>query len=63
MLLMLLDILPHFLLQNFFSYFPPLKPRVLWSEKYGIYWYETLLFVVACLYISFDVFGVFLKEY
>ena len=23
---------PHFLLQNFFSYFPPLKPRcVLWS--------------------------------
>ena len=36
MLFMLLNILPHFLLQNFFSYFPPLKPRyVLWSEKYG----------------------------
>ena len=36
MLFMLLNILPHFLLQNLFSYFPPLKPRcVLWSEKYG----------------------------
>ena len=36
MLFMLLNILPHFLLQNCFSYFPPLKPRcVLWSEKYG----------------------------
>ena len=33
---MLLNILPHFLLQNFFSYFPPLKPRcILWSEKYS----------------------------
>ena len=33
---LLLNILLHFLLQNFFSYFPPLKPRcVLWSEKYG----------------------------
>ena len=32
MLLMLLNILPHFLLQKFFSYFPPLKLRcVLWS--------------------------------
>ena len=29
---MLWSILPHFLLQNCFSYFPPLKPRcVLWS--------------------------------
>ena len=36
MFFMLLNILPHFLLPNFFSYFPPLKPRcVLWSEKYG----------------------------
>ena len=35
MLFMLLNILPHFLLQKFFSYFP-LKPRcILWSEKYG----------------------------
>ena len=35
MLFMLLNILPHFLLQKFFSYFL-LKPRcVLWSEKYG----------------------------
>ena len=31
---MLLNILPHFLLQFFFSYFPPLKPRcVLWSKN------------------------------
>ena len=38
MLLMLLNILPHFLLQNFFPYYSPLKPRcVLWSEKYGSY--------------------------
>ena len=37
MLFMFLNILPHFLLQNFFPYFP-LKPRcVLWSEKYGRY--------------------------
>ena len=35
-LFMLLNILPHFLLQNFFSCFRPLKPTcVLWSEKYG----------------------------
>ena len=33
---MLLNILPHFLLQNFFPYFP-LKPRcVLWSDKHGV---------------------------
>ena len=33
---LLLNTLPYFLLQNFFSYFPPLKPRcILWSEKYG----------------------------
>ena len=32
MLFMLLNILPHFLVQNFVPYFPPLKPRcVLWS--------------------------------
>ena len=38
MLLMLLNIFPHFLLQIVFSYFPPLKPRwVLWSEKYSSY--------------------------
>ena len=37
MLFMLLSILPHFLLQKFFSYFPPLKPRcVFWSEKYSM---------------------------
>ena len=36
LLFMLLNILPHFLLQIFFSYFPPLKLRfILWSEKYG----------------------------
>ena len=36
MLFMLLNILPHFLLQFFFSYFPPLKPRcILWSKKYS----------------------------
>ena len=36
-LFMLLDILPHFLLQNFFRYFPPPKRRcILWSKKYGI---------------------------
>ena len=36
MLFMLLNILPHFLLQNFFPCFPSLKPRcVLWSKKYG----------------------------
>ena len=36
MLFMLLNILHHFLLQHFFPYFPPLKPRcVLWSKKYG----------------------------
>ena len=30
----LLNILPHFLLQKIFSYFPPLKPRcVLWSKN------------------------------
>ena len=35
---MLLNILPHFLLQNFFSYFPLLQPKcVFWSEKYGIW--------------------------
>ena len=29
-----INILPHFLFQNFFSYFPPLKPRcVLWSKN------------------------------
>ena len=42
---LLLNILPHFLLQIFFSYFP-LKPRcVLLSEKYGISdsQYEVLL--------------------
>ena len=33
-LFMLLSILPHFLFQFFFSYFPPLKCRcILWSEK------------------------------
>ena len=31
MLFMLLNILPHILLQFFFSYFPPLKP----SASYG----------------------------
>ena len=37
-LFMLLNILPHFLLQILFSYFPPLKPRcVLWYEKYGMH--------------------------
>ena len=35
---MLLNILPHFLLQNFVSYFPLLQPKcVFWSEKYGIW--------------------------
>ena len=35
---LLLNILPHFLLQIFFSYFPPLKLRcILWSKKYGDY--------------------------
>ena len=35
---MLLNILPQFLLQNLFSYFPPLKPScVFWSEKYSNY--------------------------
>ena len=35
-LFVLLNILPHFLLQNIFSYFPPLKPKcVLGSETYG----------------------------
>ena len=38
MLLTLWNILPHFLLQNFFSYFPSLKPRcIFWSEKCGIF--------------------------
>ena len=38
MIFMLLNILPHFLLQKCFSYFPPLKPRcILWSEIYGTY--------------------------
>ena len=33
---MLLNILPHSLLQNLFFYFPSLKPRcVLWSENHG----------------------------
>ena len=36
LLFMLLNILPHFLLQIFFSYFPPLKPWcILWTEKQG----------------------------
>ena len=34
----LLNILPHFLPQNFFSYFPPVKSRcIVWSKKYGIF--------------------------
>ena len=45
MLFMLFNILPHFLLQNFFSYFLPLKPRcVVWSEKYSIF-FRSLSFI------------------
>ena len=35
MLFVLLNILPHFLLQVFFSYFPLNSRCILWSEKYG----------------------------
>ena len=48
MLFMLLNILPHFLLQNFFSYFLP--PRcVLRSKKYGNFYmhWETKKFMTC----------------